>query len=272
MVRFENKVTLNKITHFVQETPLIIFFYCQNQKTFRKKLNVLFASTSDQHQEESSPHILGSGKQRQASNNTQSRKLSFFNKQKDFTIKTLKNNYLKKVLLESPAFFRNTCVPCFHKAPFEEKKHENFFISTRDDTMRQHQNQNEQYKNKTSLKQESLFQVKNSSLFKGNRLVVAFKKVSFLSYLKPFIEDNENIYVLGGIYENTIIDHNQIKRLIENSNNNQVYSSLSRQLKEKALSLLYAANAHHRIVSILQHIYLKKKATLQDPLWGKKHQ
>ena len=193
MVKFENRVALMKTNHFIKTTPLILFVELlstakQNKKSFS-------VENIKQHKKGNFSNIKSIilKEIRSFSDGEESCHKDKKSK-KNFIFKQLKNNYLKKSLIEytnlshSPktSFFRSNVISFNHAI----------------------------------------------SLAQGNKLVL-FLDNNSLFFLKN-LEQNKNISILGGIYKKHVLSHDQIARLIKLSKNNQIYHNLNFLLKEKA--------------------------------------
>lgn len=265
MVKFENQVALNKITRFVETTPLVIFLHCRHRDYFQKKLNRLLSLNDYIGNKESSKPTL-----------------------EDFTIRLVKNNYVKKALLRKLSLNNSssslkdskedTFIP--HDLIFSDtvQKSSNNFVNrdlpkakktNKDGDIKGDTFSHELRNDKVLLKEvqgtpkakvaplvkNKQFENENA-LFQGNRLIFTLKKISLLSVIKDLVEE-ENMHILGGVYENRVIDHNQIKRLIDNSENNFLYLRLNNKLKENLLLLTYRINLQYKIIALLKQKALK---------------
>ena len=265
MVKFENQVALNKITRFVETSLLVIFFHCPDRNYFQKKLNkLLFLNDYTRNKKNNRPTS------------------------EDFTIKLVKNNYVKKALLDAKQNLKlglNNCSSSFKDTQASTLTRSNLiFTNTVQESSKdfvninlhlpkakkideKHGAQNDKvslgklhFTQKagrviTPVMKNKAFEHKNA-LFQGNRLILTLKKISLLNVIKDLIED-ENIHILGGIYENCVIDHNQIKRLIDNSENNFLYLHLNNKLKENLLFFIYSLNPHYKMIALLKQKALK---------------
>lgn len=270
MVKFENRVALNKITRFVETTPLVIFFHCHHKNYFQKKLSrLLLLNHYTVDEKKSKPKL------------------------EDFSIKLVKNKYVKKALhkrfntnnelspLQQTKIDTFTClnevydntVPKSSWPPAKansivqkiKKTHEKQSIQNLNNKWhlrpkilcekRTHPLEVISQRQSKSFVKNELFE-KDNSLFKGNRFIFTLKKISFLSYIKDFVED-ENIHILGGIYENCVIDHNQVKRLVNTSENNSLYLHLNNSLKQNLLLLINLLNPQYKIIALLKQKALK---------------
>lgn len=278
MVKFENRVVLNKISYFLESAPLIVIFHCQNRNYFRKKLNKnytnkeqsnLFSLPVDCKKNKfTSPFIFSSEKAAYSPSASGDSTTS----SRSFIVKSLKNNYVKKVLQKEPIFsWSHNRLSAWSKNSISlsdktlvARVNPRFTSPARAGIEKVHitspvpKIKNYKKDDKLPLKKiEKPLSVLKNSLFKGNRLVIAFRNVSLLNRIKKIIEE-ENVYILGGIYENIIIDHNQVKRLIYNCDNNKPYFSLNTKLKERTVILLNRLKLHQKIVTVLHQIALKK--------------
>lgn len=105
MVKFENKVALNKVTRFLEITPLLVFFYCNNANVFYKRI----MNSKQDITYFPRPFLENLYKEKQRlsfSNNTKNNVLSIEQtdissllKKKDFTVALLKNKHFEKALL-----------------------------------------------------------------------------------------------------------------------------------------------------------------------------
>ena len=228
MVKLKKRVAVNKISRFFKTTPLVIFFHCNNRSYFNEKVkNSSFFSNAAQQD-----ILKPSMKEQDCSVNiNQVDRFSIKNyiTKEKLIIKLIKNSYAKKAL-------------------FNNKRLTN-----------KNNNDSLTFDTKTN-KMSSL------SLFQGNNLLIGFKNLNFLPSLvslKDFIED-ENIEILGGIYDNCVVDHNQIKRLAKISQDLETYKKLNSQLRNNsfnlinnikgALDLTYLLNPHYRIIFLLKSL------------------
>ena len=228
MVKLKKRVAVNKISHFFKTTPLVIFFHCNSRSYFNDKVksSPFFNDTTQQD-------ILKSSVKEQSCplNLDQLDPTSINNciTKEKLIVKLIKNSYAKKALFDNK---RLTNKNNKGSLTFDTKKN----------------------------KMSSL------SLFQGNNLLIGFRNLRSLPSLvslKEFIED-ENIEILGGIYDNCVVDHNQIKRLAKISQDLETYKRLNSQLRNNsfnlinnikgALDLAYLLNPHYKIIFLLKSL------------------
>ena len=134
-------------------------------------------------------------------------------------------------------------------------------------------------KEKSEKEQSSKIKVNNqfsslpasTSLFQGNNLLIGFKNVKLLTAFTSIkgVIDDENINILGGIYENTIVDHNQIKRLAQICADKRIYEIFINVLQSNSLNVIgqltrpldfdYLLHPHHKMIALFKLLASKKR-------------
>lgn len=208
MVKFEKRVAINKISHFLKTTPLVIFFHCVDSKDFCEKLIL-------SHKNSSAISSI-KGNNTLSFNNADIKECMEFKTPlltlEGLNIRVVKNNYAKKAFFDKEIFHDSL--------PFKE----NFFSS-------------KVSRSNKRLKKDALQDKRNvHSFFQGSQILVAFQKVNYLPFLKDFIEDPK-VNVIGAIYENNVIDRDRIKVLTSICNDKRVYIDLISTLRNPNLSL-----------------------------------
>lgn len=187
MIKFKKQVGKHKITHFLKATPLILFFNCVDNDDFYKILaNSGILKNSD----------TLSGNTKKDSN------IDEWIALQSLIIKSIKNNYAKKVVVEKTSLKKND---------FMQSLSEN-----QDNPVQQRNN---------SKSRKIKIDINTLSIFQGKNILMGFRDIKSLALLKDFIE-NKNVNLLAGIYRDNIIDHNQIKHLARICQGKQVYMSL----------------------------------------------
>lgn len=198
MVKFEKQVAKNKISHFLKKSQLVIIIHCMDHNDFYKKLTESLITKKSSFLSET------------INNDSVSKiaELKKFIRKEGLSVKLVKNNYAKKALIESSAFL--------NKLYIDKSSDSRSHIFTKS----------------ASSKTNPLF----SSLFQGNNVLIGFQKASSLAKIKDFIED-KRIDILGAIYENRVIDHNQIKSLASKCSDKLVYTNFVNVLKNPSFQL-----------------------------------
>lgn len=277
MVKLKKQVAINKISHFFENTQLVVFFHCTNQKYFYEKVRKsLSVKKADFPKKDVENFLTVKQKNQEFSLNEKG-----INKN-DIIIKLIKNNYAKKVLIRK-TFSKS--LSTFSPKTLDSRQNKDFF---KNEGLKKEASPfctpfkkeeigayNEKERNNSNRKSD-IFSIANQrfmslSLFYGNNLLIGFKNIKTLHKtlsIKEFIDD-ENINLLGGIYENSIINHYQVLRLAQICGDKQVYQRLNNRLQEKSLALVshlkkplcfdYLLQPHQKIIALLKLLSSNKK-------------
>lgn len=234
MVKFKKQVDKQKISHFLKATPLILFFHCFDKNDFCKVLK---------NHEAYSKIIENSSFLKWKDTLSDLTKIQESNTQ-TLIIKSVKNNYAKKVLLAlntfikpKPTFQENQCIenPCFVEASRENTTslEKNSFTKN---LLENNCNLVQQHNNSKTKKSKTGINV--SSLFQGKNILISLHDIKNLALLKNFIQD-KNVNLLAGIYQDNIIDNNQIKHLAQICQDKEIYITLLNLLNNSTNQILY---------------------------------
>lgn len=232
MVKFKKQVDKQKISHFFKATPLILFFHCFDKNDFCKILrnhgaySKIIENSSFLNREDTLSDLT-----KIQESNTQI-----------LIIKSVKNNYAKKVSLAlnnfiKPSFQENLSIenPSSVEASRENTTSlkKNTFtksLSENNSNLVQQHNNSKTKKSKTGINMSSLFQ--------GKTILISFHDIKNLALLKNFIQD-KNVNLLAGIYQDNIIDNNQIKHLAQICQDKEIYITLLNLLNNSTNQILY---------------------------------
>lgn len=262
MVKLKKRVAINKISHFFKTTPLVIFFHCSNRNYFYEKIRKLIAL----HQpillsEIIQPHVLG-GETMTNEQNIDFTSVKDSISEEDLIIKLVKNNYARKALLESKKLKKNDTVSSI-KNSSSDFANTSIFLKK--------ENSNGKDKGNDAFTANKKDKISSTSLFQCNNLLIGFKNIKMVkaSNLMNELIDDENIHVLGGIYENSIIDHNQMKRLAQICGDTQIYRTLNNKLQNSTLTLIthltkpfnlhFLLHPHYKVIALLKLLASNKQ-------------
>lgn len=223
MVKFENRVALMRLNHSIKTTSLIVFV--ELLATAKQHKNKALAETIKKYKKENKLKILKETRSLLKLLSLQIADFQSANKN-GYPLGRPETPDIKKY------FDCNQTKNKVRKA-FKEKESQEDFV------LKQIKNN---YAKKILAEQSDLllpkaqhFSYSNQSTFlsQGNNLVLFLNSNSL--FLLENIEQNENISILGGIYKDRVLNHNQVSRLIKLSKNNQIYHNINFILKEKSL-------------------------------------
>lgn len=194
MVKFENRVAQKKISHFIEDSPLVLFlnskcgdFDQEGAKSyFRKKLTKSLAESQKNNRTINNTNSVGTSFANLRFARASSDQKEHIDLQsKKLHIKSVKNRFVKRALLNRPLLCKNS----------------------------------------------SAF-----ALTQGSSLMITFQPDTF--FLLKDLKDNNKITILGAIYQNYSIDHNQVSNLIKIIESDKIYYNLKNSLESPLFSLI----------------------------------
>ena len=279
MVKFENRVAFNKVSHFVKTTSLIIFLDCSNKAAFQES-NTLkvydnfldFLQKQILFKKQAVKSDLGSiwlssmmsikAKKDKEIGSDSANKVEQSNNlacvEKNLTVVTVKNRYFRKALSKLVTKAELNCR--FSKKNVPVRESTNALASTSPELTQLMQG------NRLAI----LFQphqINRLASIKNILKLETTKDSQNLSNVSKYKQGHFNVTVLGAIYKNKVIDHNQIKRLAGNSENNRLYLDLFSKLRFEQSFLISLFNVHGKLkIIVLLKLLASLKKSKQKPL------
>lgn len=205
MIKINKQVAKSKISSFLKINEIVLFFHCNNNVSLYKNDDFIglnkIQNTCQTHKD-CVTSINGSYLYETFDTNTRqdnkTSKKPIYSNHNTFKCIYVKNRLAKKVFLEVNAFSSLY----FQKEDLTLKKEKECLIA---------------------------------SLFQGPTLLLGCSNINLLERGVEAFASHKGLFLLGAFYDNSIIDHSQIKRLIATSKNNQGYKKLIFSMKDPFL-------------------------------------
>jgi hypothetical protein len=217
MIKINKQVAKGKISCFLERNRVVLFFHCNNSVSLTKNDKLLGLNKEQIMAPEFAPQTHNSlffDSNKNAKNKTYRRQ--GFTNQNAFKSMMVKNRLAKKVFLDI-----NAGLPPFY------------------------QNQG------LTLKK---MECSTASLFQGPTLLLGCSNIKMLERGVGFCAKDKGLILLGALYDRSIINNLQIKKLIANSKNNLAHLKLLSSMKSPFL----------RSISLIQYLLSMRSLLVQQ--------
>lgn len=217
MIKINKQVAKSKISYFLEMHQVVLFFHCNNNVSLYRNQYLLDFNKMKAACQTNSYYAAEAAEIERLRYNLSKKSISF---NEDSTIFRIQDN---NEMYQKQAFENLNPFKCLM---VKNRVAKNVFLNLRT------------IKSTYSKTNELFFKEEvytAASLFQGPTLLLGCSHIKFLEEGIGLWSKHKGLILLGALYENSIIDKSQIKKLITYSNNNYGYKRLFSSMKSPFL-------------------------------------